>query len=196
MLPKVLDPEQISAIINSIGNIKHKCIIALEYSAGLRISEVLDLKVNQLNYKKGEICIFAQKGQKERISLLAENLIAWLKEYIEEYKPKDYLFEGATGGRYSETSVGKILKKALNLAGIDENASNHWLRHSFATDLLEHGTDIRYIQDLLGHKDIKTTLRYAHVSDNMRRTITSPLDRIKMTKKDKPQNEDESKLPI
>lgn len=182
-LPKVLNPDQIGAIINSIGNIKHKCIIAIEYSAGLRISEVLDLKVDQIDYKKGEIFIFARKGKKERISLLADNLKEWLAEYIEEYRPRDYLFEGATGGRYSETSVGNILKRAMKLAGITKKATNHWLRHSFATDLLEHGTDIRYIQDLLGHKDIKTTLRYAHVSDNKRRTIKSPLDRIKIMKK-------------
>jgi integrase/recombinase XerD len=181
-LPKVLEPEQIGAIISSIDNIKHRCIIAVEYSAGLRISEVLDLKLVQLNFKKGEICLFAQKGQKERITLLAENLKEWLREYIEKYKPKDYLFEGATGGRYSETSVGKILKKALKKAGVDVKASNHWLRHSFATDLLENGVDIRYIQDLLGHKDIKTTLRYTHVSDKKRRSIQSPLDRIKITK--------------
>jgi integrase/recombinase XerD len=182
LLPKVLAPEQIGAILENIANIKHRCIIAVEYSAGLRISEVLDLKVSQLNYKKGEICIFAQKGQKERITLLAENLKEWLNEYMEQYKPKDYLFEGATGGRYSETSVGNILKAALKKAEIGVKASNHWLRHSFATDLLEHGTDIRYIQDLLGHKDIKTTLRYTHVSDNKRRSIISPLDRIKLTK--------------
>ena len=186
-LPKVLDPDQICTIIHNISNIKHKCIIAIEYSAGLRISEVLDLKVNQLNFKKGEIFIFAKKGQKERISLLAENLKEWLKEYIEQYKPENYLFEGATGGRYSETSVSNILKKALKKSGIDIKATNHWLRHSFATDLLEHGTDIRYIQDLLGHASIKTTLRYTHVSDNKRRTIVSPLDRIKITKNIAPQ---------
>ncbi len=188
LLPKILNPEQIEAIINSIDNIKHKCIVAIEYSAGLRISEVLDLKVKQLNFKKGEICIFAQKGQKERISLLAGNLKEWLAEYIEEYKPVDYLFEGATGGRYSATSVGNILKDALHRTGIEPKATNHWLRHSFATDLLEHGTDLRYIQDLLGHKDIKTTLRYAHVSDNKRRSIVSPLDRLKISGKDKPEN--------
>lgn len=190
LLPKVLDPDQIGAIINSIGNIKHKCIIAIEYSAGLRISEVIDLKVNQLNFKKGEICIFAQKGQKERISLLAQNLQEWLKEYFKQYKPKDYLFEGATGGRYSQSSVREILKKSLKIAGIELKATNHWLRHSFATDLLEHGTDIRYIQDLLGHKDIKTTLRYTHVSDQKRRSIQSPLDRINITQNNLQQNRD------
>ena len=182
LLPKILDPEQIGDILQSIKNIKHRCIIAIEYSAGLRISEVIGLRVNQINFKKGEILIFAKKGQKERISLLAESLKEWLLEYIGEYKPKEYLFEGATGGPYSQTSIRQILKKALIKAGIDVKATNHWLRHSFATDLLEHGTDLRYIQDLLGHSDIKTTLRYTHVSDNMRRTITSPLDRIKITK--------------
>jgi len=188
-LPKVLEPGQIGAIISSIENLKHRCIIAMEYSAGLRISEVLDLKVNQLDFKKGEICLFAQKGQTERISILAENLKEWLTEYMLKYKPKDYLFEGATGGRYSETSVGNILKKALEKAGIDAKATNHWLRHSFATDLLENGVDIRIIQVLLGHKDIKTTLRYTHVSDKKRRSIQSPLDRIDFKKNNLPEKE-------
>jgi len=188
-LPKVLESVQIGAIISSIENLKHRCIIAIEYSAGLRISEVLDLKVNQLNFNKGEICLFAQKGQKERITLLAENLKEWLKEYMIKYKPKDYLFEGATGGRYSETSVGNILKKALEKAGIGAKATNHWLRHSFATDLLENGVDIRIIQVLLGHKDIKTTLRYTHVSDKKRRSIQSPLDRIDFKKNNLPEKE-------
>ena len=192
LLPKVLDPEQIGSILENIENLKHRCMIALEYSAGLRISEVLDIRVNQLNFKKGEVCIFAQKGQKERISLLAENLQELLKEYFKIYNPRDYLFEGATGGRYSESSVRQVLKKALLKAGIDIKATNHWLRHSFATDLLEHGTDIRYIQDLLGHKDIKTTLRYTHVSDEKRRSIQSPLDRIKISKNKIQENGDKT----
>jgi integrase/recombinase XerD len=191
-LPKVLEPGQIGAIISSIANLKHKCIIAIEYSAGLRISEVLDLNVNQLDFEKGEICLFAQKGQSERISILAENLKDWMNEYILKYKPKDYLFEGATGGRYSATSVGNVLKKALKKAGIDSKATNHWLRHSFATDLLENGVDIRYIQNLLGHEDIKTTLRYTHVSDKKRRSIQSPFDRINFEKNNLPGKEPEN----
>jgi site-specific recombinase XerD len=182
MLPKVISQEQIASILGEIVNIKHKCILAVEYSAGLRIGEVLDLKVENLDFEKGEIRIFAQKGQKERISLMAESLKIWLKEYLIIYKPKNFLFEGATGGRYSETSVNNILKAALKKAGIDTKVTNHWLRHSFATDLLEHGTDIRYIQDLLGHSNIKTTLRYTHVADIKRRSIQSPLDRINFKK--------------
>jgi site-specific recombinase XerD len=179
-LVRVLDSEQIERLLGSISNLKHQCIIALEYSAGLRIGEVINLKVNQLNFKTGEIFVFAEKGQKERITLLADSLKNVLKEYIEQYKPKDYLFEGATGGKYSQASIRNILKGALIKAGISEKVTNHWLRHSFATDLLENGVDIRYIQDLLGHASIKTTLRYTHVMDNKRRAIQSPLDRIKI----------------
>jgi len=160
--------------------LKHKSIIALEYASGLRISEVTGLKVDQLKFRNGEIQVFADKGQKERMTLFGESLRELLTAYLEEYKPRYYLFEGATGGRYSQTSIRNILKKGLSKAGISENATNHWLRHSFATDLLENGVDIRFIQDLLGHSSIKTTLRYTHVSDQKRRSIQSPLDRIKI----------------
>jgi site-specific recombinase XerD len=179
-LARVLDPEQMEKLIGSITNLKHKSIIALEYASGLRISEVTGLKVDQLKFRNGEIQVFADKGQKERMTLFGESLRELLTAYLEEYKPRDYLFEGATGGRYSQTSIRNILKKGLLKAGIDEKATNHWLRHSFATDLLENGVDIRFIQDLLGHSSIKTTLRYTHVSDQKRRSIQSPLDRIKI----------------
>ena len=138
--------------------------------------------------------VIATKHSREPLftKQLSQNLQEMLKEYFKIYNPNDYLFEGATGGRYSESSVRQVLKKALLKAGIDIKATNHWLRHSFATDLLEHGTDIRYIQDLLGHKDIKTTLRYTHVSDEKRRSIQSPLDRIKISKNKIQENGDKT----
>jgi len=181
-LVKVLSPEQVEDILANISNIKHRCMLAFEYSAGLRIGEVINLQVGDLDFGKGEIHINTGKGNKDRIVNMAKGLELMVWKYLEEHKPKNYLFEGATGGHYSQTSIRKILKKALEKAQINEKATNHWLRHSFATDLLEHGTDIRYIQNLLGHSNIKTTLQYTHVSDRKRRSIMSPMDRLNLSR--------------
>ena len=175
-LPKVLSKNEVKKILNSCGNIKHHSILLLIYSAGLRRSELIDLKVSDIDSERMVINITGAKGKKDRISLLSKNILQILRKYYKEYKPQKYLFEGANGGKYSPTSVAKILKKAAIKAGINKNVTPHMLRHSFATHLLEQGTDLRYIQELLGHSSSKTTEIYTHVSKKAIDKIKNPVD--------------------
>lgn len=175
-LPKVLSKNEVKNILNSCNNIKHKCILMLIYSAGLRRSELLNLTIPDIDSERMVININGAKGMKDRISLLSDNLLKLLREYYKEYKPKKYLFEGANKGKYSPTSVANILKKAALKAGIHKNVTPHMLRHSFATHLLEQGTDLRYIQELLGHNSSKTTEIYTHVSKRAIDKIKNPVD--------------------
>ena len=175
-LPKVLSKNEVRRIFNVTDNLKHKCILMLIYSAGLRRSELLNLRPTDIDSERMVVQINGAKGKKDRISLLSNNLLKMLRRYYKEYRPKKYLFEGKNGGRYSATSVANILKKAAQKAGIRKNVTPHMLRHSFATHLLEQGTDLRYIQELLGHKSSKTTEIYTHVSNRGIDKITNPLD--------------------
>jgi len=175
-LPKVLSKNEVKSILDSTGNIKHKCILMLIYSAGLRRSELLNLKPADIDSERMLIHILGAKGKKDRITLLSENILKLLRQYYKEYHPKKYLFEGQSGGKYSPTSVANILKKASFKAGIRKNVTPHMLRHSFATHLLEQGTDLRYIQELLGHESSKTTEIYTHVSKKAIDKIKNPID--------------------
>ena len=150
------------------------------YSAGLRISELLNLKINDIDTKTMNIHIKGAKGKKDRMVLLSEKVLIHLREYYKEYKPKDYLFEGQMGGMYSDRSAQAVLHKACNAAGIRKRATLHTLRHSFATHLLENGTDIRYIQTLLGHESSKTTEIYTHITRKGMENIKSPLDSLNL----------------
>lgn len=179
-LPKVLALEEIAAIINSLENIKHKCMISLIYSAGLRRSELLNMRIANINSKRMEIFIAHSKGRKDRVVPLSEMALQLLREYYKSYKPKDYLFEGQSGEQYSERSLALVLKQACNKAGIKKPVNLHMLRHSYATHLLETGTDLRYIQELLGHKSSKTTEIYTHVSQRSINKIKSPLDKLNL----------------
>ncbi|WP_298549093.1 site-specific tyrosine recombinase/integron integrase [uncultured Aquimarina sp.] len=175
-LPKVLSREEILTIINHTNNIKHRCIVSLLYSAGLRRSELLNLKIEDIDSKRMLIRIENAKSNKDRYTLLSENTLADLRIYFKEWKPKQLLFEGPKGNRYSEKSVGAIITKASRKAGIIKRVTPHMLRHSFATHLLENGTDLRYIQALLGHSSSKTTELYTHVATNNFSKIKNPLD--------------------
>jgi len=175
-LPKVLSKSEVKSILDSTSNIKHKSILMLIYSAGLRRSELINLKILDIDSKRMVINILGAKGNKDRISLLSENFLKLLREYYKKYKPKEYLFEGMNGGKYSPTSIANILKKASKKANINKNVTPHMLRHSFATHLLEQGTDLRYIQELLGHKSSKTTEIYTHVSKKAIDKIKNPVD--------------------
>lgn len=175
-LPKVLSKNEVKNILDSCNNIKHKCILMLIYSAGLRRSELIDLKITDIDSERMVINIIGAKGKKDRISLLSVNTLNLLRKYYKEYRPQKWLFEGQKGGNYSPTSIAKLLKNSANKAGIHKNVTPHMLRHSFATHLLEQGTDLRYIQELLGHSSSKTTEIYTHVSKRAIDKITNPID--------------------
>lgn len=179
-LPKVLTPDQLSAVISQIDNIKHKSMVLLAYSSGIRIGELLNLKVEDLDFDRRMLHIRGAKGRKDRYSILSNTVIEMLKQYIKAYGPKAYLYEGQHGGRYSNSSVQKLWKRALRAAGISETYNFHCLRHSFATHVLENGTDIRFIQQLLGHRSSRTTEIYTHVSNRYITNIKSPGDEVKL----------------
>ncbi len=175
-LPKVLSKNEVKGILSSCVNLKHKTILMLIYSAGLRRSELIDLKISDIDSERMVINIMGAKGKKDRISLLSKNMLSLLRSYYKAYRPKKYLFEGQAGGKYSPTSIANILKKAAIKAGIRKTVTPHMLRHSFATHLLEQGTDLRYIQELLGHSSSKTTEIYTHVSKKAIDQIKNPVD--------------------
>lgn len=175
-LPKVISKEEIIAMIDTCTNLKHRCIIELLYSSGLRRSELLELKIDDIDSNRMLIRVNNAKGNKDRFTILSKKVLNHLREYYKEWNPKDYLFEGQKGGKYSGESVLKIVKVAANKARIQSQVSPHVLRHSFATHLLESGTDLRQIQVLLGHGSTKTTEIYTHVATNTFKTIKNPLD--------------------
>lgn len=175
-LPKVLSKEEIIDMLNNANNIKHKCIIGILYSAGLRRSELINLKIEDIDSKRMVIRVNYAKGNKDRLTLLSEKLLNDLRIYYKQWHPHKYLFEGRGGEQYSETSIRIIVSRAAQKAGIKKRVTPHMLRHSFATHLLENGTDLRYIQLLLGHNSSKTTEIYTHVATKNIQTIKNPLD--------------------
>jgi integrase/recombinase XerD len=175
-LPVVISKEEIEQMIHVTKNIKHRCIIMLLYSAGLRKKELLHMKIEDIDSKRMCIHVRNGKGNKDRQTLLSKKLILHLREYWKQYKPEEYLFEGQYGGMYSNTSVANIIKQAAQEAKIRVRVTPHVLRHSFATHLLENGTDLRYIQVLLGHSSTRTTEIYTHVAIKIFKEIINPLD--------------------
>lgn len=177
-LPVVLSEEEIIEIISSIKNIKHKAIIMTIYSAGLRISECVHLKIKDIDSNRMQIRVEQAKGKKDRYTLLSEKTLHILRIYFKEYKPIIYLFEGQNGGQYSVRSIQQIFIEACRKAKITKKVSVHSLRHSFATHLLEQGTNLRYIQSLLGHANSKTTEIYTHITTKGFDQLKSPLDKL------------------
>jgi integrase/recombinase XerD len=177
-LPTVLSEQEVKLLFEQTKNIKHRAILYLIYSAGLRLSELLNLSWNDLDPLRGVINIRAGKGKKDRITLLSPKTYQYLLQYRERYHPVDKIFEGDPGKPYSARSVDRIIKKSSRLAKLTKNISAHTLRHSFATHLLESGTDLRYIQTLLGHESSKTTERYTHVTKRGFERLKSPLDNL------------------
>lgn len=175
-LPNVLSKEETFRLIDLTTNLKHKTLLALIYSAGLRISEAINMKITDIDNQRMLIHIKNAKGKKDRYTLLSTKVLELLKEYYTIYKPKTFLFEGQYGEQYSSRSAQSVLHQSAKKAGITKQISLHTLRHSFATHLLENGTDLRYIQDLLGHSSPKTTMIYTHVSSTSLKNIINPFD--------------------
>jgi site-specific recombinase XerD len=178
ILPKVISSTDIKKIFAAATNLKHNTMLKLCYGMGLRVSEIVNLKITDIDSVAMQVFIERAKGKKDRYVNLPESILTQLRDYYKAYRPKIYLFEGQYGGPYTTRSVQAVFKTALSKAGINKRVGVHGLRHSFATHLLENGTDMRFIQDLLGHNDIKTTLRYTHVSQQSLRKVISPLDRL------------------
>lgn len=175
-LPNVLSKEEIKALFEATRNLKHKTLLSLIYASGLRIGEALKLRLTDIDFNRGLIHIKAAKGRKDRYTLLSNGLVPLINTYINHYNPKTLVFEGRFGEPYTQVSARQVLKKSLLQAGIKKDATLHALRHSFATHLLESGTDIRYIQELLGHHSPKTTMIYTHVSTTSLKNIKNPFD--------------------
>lgn len=175
-LPNVLSKEEILAILEALSNTKHRFMLVMLYSCGFRKGELLNLQLSHMHPDRGIIMIRNGKGKKDRIVRFPEMLHDMYKEYLEAYDPKKYVIEGRGGGQYGERSMAKVLSNAVEIAGIKKPVTPHWLRHSYATHLHEGGTDIRYIQELLGHKSSRTTEIYTHVSTREIKEIRSPIE--------------------
>lgn len=177
-IPVVLSLKETERLILSIRNMKHKAMITLIYSSGLRSGELLNLRISDIDSDRMILSVRGGKGNKDRDVPLSPTALKILREYYKKYRPNEFLFNGTDGGRYSPSSLRRVFHRALNAAGIQKKASLHTLRHSYATHLLESGVNLRYIQEILGHKSPKTTQIYTHVSSEGSRRIESPIEKI------------------
>lgn len=177
-LPKMLSKADIKKIFSVTHNQKHLLILKLCYGMGLRVSEVVNLKISNIDSKRMQVHIQGAKGKKDRYVNLPHSILGLLREYYKAYRPKIWLFEGQYGGNYSTRSVQAVFKRAMKKAGIHKQIGVHGLRHSYATHLLESGADLRFIQELLGHYNIKTTQIYTHVTNTSIKNIKSPIDTL------------------
>jgi integrase/recombinase XerD len=177
LLPNVLSKEEIKKILNAHSNVKHKTMLSMIYSCGLRRSELLNLKPNDIDSNRNLVIIRQAKGKKDRIAPLSPSILIMLRDYYKVFKPKTWLFEGREiDAKYDERSLAEVLKQAVAKTNIKKPVTLHWLRHSYATHLLEAGTDLRYIQEILGHSSSKTTEIYTHVSTKSLQNVKSPFD--------------------
>ena len=177
-LPSVFAEEEIKKIILATENLKHRTMICLAYAGGLRVSEIVNLKLKDIDSKRMVITLRQGKGKKDRQVMLSEKLLILFREYFKEYKPVVWLFEGVKNMQYSARSVQEVIQQAKKKAGVNKKGSIHALRHSFATHLLEGGTDLLSIKALLGHNSLRTTMVYTHVSKKHLSKIQSPLDKL------------------
>jgi site-specific recombinase XerD len=180
ILPNILSVKEVEDLLRVVDNVKHKAILMLAYSASLRLSELINVKIKDIDSTRMQIRVQQGKGKKDRYTLLSRKFLDLVRKYYVEYTPKEWLFEGAAGGQYSTRSIQLIMKDAVKKAGIKKKVSIHSLRHSFATHLLENGTDLRYIQSLLGHESSKTTEIYTHVTTKGFDQLESPLDKLNL----------------
>ena len=177
-LPKVLSQEEVVRLLQVTSNLKHKCMLSVIYSAGLRVGELLNLTLADIDSDRMLIFIKAGKGKKDRSTLLSHKVLEILRSYFKVYRPKEWLFEGPNSAKYSQSSLQKIFQRSRVKAGILKKVSLHSLRHSIATHLLERGTNLRYIQGLLGHNSSKTTEIYTHITKVGMKDVISPFDQM------------------
>ena len=178
-LPGIFSKEEVENLLRSLVNVKHKTILALIYACGLRRGELISLRITSVDFDRRLLFIKEAKGMKDRVVPLPEGMIAMIRNYLVMYKPKYWLFEGWNRGKpYSETSLQRIFERAVHRAGIKKPLTLHCLRHSYATHLLENGVDLRYIQELLGHKSSRTTEIYTHVTQRSIESIKSPFENL------------------
>ena len=183
-LPKIMSKGEVSRMLSSLTNVKHLTMLYLAYGAGLRSGEIITLQLKDIDWERDQIWIRRGKGNKDRVVTMAQSIKGILRVYLSKYKLKgSWLFEGSKAGKpYSSASLSKVFKRALCMSGISTHFVLHSLRHSYATHLLDAGTDVRLIKELLGHKDIKTTLIYTHISNQTLRKIISPIDTLEIAK--------------
>lgn len=177
-LPQVMSEQEVTNLLKQIDNLKHRTALSLIYSAGLRIGELINLRISDIDSTRFQIRIQHGKGKKDRVTILSPVMLPVLQEYFKKYRPKVWLFEGQYGEKYSASSVEMVFRKAKRTAGIKKKVTVHSLRHSFATHLLERGTDLRYIQELLGHQSSRTTEIYTHITEKGFKKIVSPFDHL------------------
>jgi len=177
-LPKMLSKSEVKKLFRVTHNLKHLIALQMSYGMGLRVSEVINLKITDVDSKRMVVHVQGAKGKKDRYVPLPSSILPKLREYYTEYRPKKFLFEGQYGGAYARSSLQQVFKKAMRKAGINKQIGIHGLRHSYATHLLESGADMRFIQELLGHNSIKTTQIYTKVTPRSLSNIKSPLDTL------------------
>ena len=177
-LPTVLNEDEVIRLFRALSNIKHKCMLMLAYSAGLRLGEILRLRLSDIDRERMQIRVEQSKGKKDRYAKLSSRFLVVYDQYLEKYRPTDFVFAGAAGAEYSSSSLQTIMKAATLKAGIKKNATMHTLRHTFATHCLENGVDLRYIQAMLGHDSSKTTEIYTHITTKGFDQIKSPMDNL------------------
>ena len=179
-LPNIISEKEMSRFLGAAENLKHKCMLLLLYSAGLRKGELLNLLIEDLNKERKVLFVRNGKGGADRTTFYSDTAIEYIQKYLKLYKPQGWLFEGATGGKYSESSLQKIFSKTKRKSGINPRLTIHGLRHSFATHLREHGVALDIIQDLLGHKSVRSTEIYLHLAKDVMNKIKSPLENLNL----------------
>lgn len=177
-LPRYLTVSEVKRLLSHCKNLKHLCVLKIVYGCGLRVSEVVALKIEDIDSISMRLLVRYAKGQNERIVPLPKSLLKSLRLYEKAYRPKDYLFEGRNSEKYSIKSIQNFIKKYAHAANINKTVTPQILRHSYATHQLENGINISYVQELLGHNSIKTTELYTHVTKISKYNITSPLDHL------------------
>ena len=177
-LPKYLTVPEVKRLLLQCTNLKHGCILKILYGCGLRVSEVIALKIADIDSSAMRLMVRAAKGKKDRALPLPKTLLHSLRQYYVAYRPKAYLFEGQRGGKYTAKSIQNFIKKYAREANIQKSVTPHMLRHSYATHQLENGINIRYVQELLGHSSVKTTELYTHLTKISKNKIKSPLDQL------------------